>query len=181
MISDEWKLLEDYIETRNKHSNNLEINKKFLVQLFINIVKAELDKLNITTSSPNVFINGVKHEIDLLILKKDTIAKLIYEPSDVLAAIELKSFGVMGDKVENIKQVFMSINKLNTRVYCCYITLRDRTNYKYQITEKNLGYDAFCLFRKNSSRHYTSENIREFHQATGDWNRFFNKIASLIS
>lgn len=166
-MNEDENLLNQYREIKN----NIDIKSKhFRGTLFSLLFKKQLENHNFKVSMPNVYILGLNNQLDILIIKKDSKPKLdlFYEPDEVLAVIELKAFGLMGDKILQIKDIFNKINKINSQIFCCYITLRD-TKYKYEVSEEKLGYPAYCLFKK----------IGNIHHSTGDWNKFLKDIENL--
>ena len=84
----------------------------------------------------------------MLIPQKYTKSKLgFYNSNEVLAVFELKAYGIMGNKVADIRNDFDEVKKINPKISCFYISLMDDFNYTYPVNEQTLGYPAYCLFK----------------------------------
>ena len=165
-MNDEENILGQYMQIKN----DLNIKSKRIIgTLFARLLKEKFEKYGFKVSEPNVLIVGVENELDLLIIRKESKSELdlIYQPSDVLAVFELKGFGIMsGDSINKIKNVFDKIININSKIFCCYLTLKEQKNYKYEVTKEKLGHSAYCLFKKDKG----------LFIPTGDWNKFLKEI-----
>jgi len=144
---------------------------KFVGAVMVEAVKRGLEENGILISPQNVFIKGLPIEIDLLMPKKDVVPKysILYEPQDVLAALEIRSYGTFGEKaVNSVKKQFEQIKQLNKKIYCAYVTLGERKDYKWVVTEKNIGCPAFTLFWHTD----WEENL----ECTGDWEKLLKVL-----
>jgi hypothetical protein len=142
----------------------------------VEVIRLALSGLGITLSARDVFIQGVPVEIDLVVPR--TMAApghgLIYEPSDVIAAFEIKNSGAFPGAVASIRRSFELIRSANPHIYCGYITLAERRNYKWAATEQNLGADVYTLFWHNGSLKHRR------YDPTGDWDRLTGKLNDLL-
>jgi hypothetical protein len=130
--------------------------------LTVEVIKQHLEKHGFCVSSRDVFIKGVNSELDLIVVKKSAAPKhgIIYEPSDVVCALEIKNQGAFGEKTTlDIKKTFGEIKSKNPDILCCYLTVLERETYKNKVTPEKLGYPAFTMF------YYKGKN----RWATGDW------------
>lgn len=149
---------------------------KFLGSVTVELLRMALFDSGINVSARDVFIRGVPIEIDLIVSKPDVspFAGLLYEPSDVLAAFEVKNTGLFGESsLKSIRRAFSLIKKAQSDIYCVYVTLAERKNYKWAANKDNLGVDVFTLFWHNGS-----EKHRRY-ESTGDWYRLIKKLISL--
>lgn len=150
--------------------------RKLSGALTIEILKEHLEEKRVKVSNRDVFIKGIKSEIDLLMVKKSAIAEhnLIYNPSDVIVALEIKSYGSFGEKTSStIKDIFNEIKLKNNKVYCAYITLLERETYKHKVTCVKLGYPAYTIFfHKSSGKKFQLIN-------TNEWNKFLDEVRRL--
>lgn len=149
---------------------------KYAGALTVELIKRALEERGITVSARDVFIKGIPIEIDLLIPKKDAIPEygLLYQPEDVLAAIEIKNAGSFGDRtIATIKKNFLTINQHHAKIRCFYVTLTERKGFKWAISEQNIGYPAYTLFW-----HWGSGRNRKL-ESTGDWEKLINDTKAI--
>ncbi len=149
--------------------------KKFSGALTVELLKRAFMDDGIDISPRDVFIRGIDVEIDLIIPKKGTIPKygLIYEPNDVLAALEIKAMGSFGEKtITQIKENFVHIHNFNN-IFCAYITLTERKGFKWAITTENLGFPAYTLFW------HRGDDV-ENAEPSGDYELLLNKLKELV-
>jgi hypothetical protein len=146
--------------------------QKLAGSITVELIGDFLSRLGIPVSARDVFIRGVPVELDLLVPGPMTTPrhKLIYEPSDVLAAFEVKNLGAFPGALASIRRSFDLIRSANPGIYCAYITLSERKNYKWKATAENLGADVYTLFWHNSS----IKNRR--FDPTGDWDKLISKL-----
>jgi len=151
--------------------------RKFTGHLFAEIVKKGLEREGFRVSNRDVFIQNVKYEIDLLILKKEAkeYMDLIYSPDDVLFALELKANGSYGEgTINGVKRAFDDIKQLKKNVKCVYLTYTERMNYKHRVTKKKIGYDyeIFELFPREKG-----DLIEELTKVVnGNWQKFIDYL-----
>jgi hypothetical protein len=145
---------------------------KFSGALTVEVIRKRLEGHGFCVSSRDVFIKGVNSELDLLIVKKSAVPRqdIIYEPSDVVCALEIKNHGAFGEKTTiDIKKSFGEVKSKNPDILCCYITLLERETYKNKVTPEKLGYPAYTMF------YYKGKN----RWATGDWEKFLVGLKTL--
>lgn len=147
-------------------------SKKFSGALMVEVLKSHLEKVGFSVSNRDVFVRGVKAEIDLLVIRKEAVSQysLIYDPNDVVAAFEVKRSGSHGEQeVYNLKDTFDRIKEKNSDIFCCYITLKERKNYKYKITSEKLGHEAYTLFSYEREGEGLKKN-------KGEWDKLLGKL-----
>ncbi|MBI4187299.1 MAG: hypothetical protein HY530_07355 [Chloroflexi bacterium] len=152
-------------------------SKKFVGALTVEVLKNALREQNIPVSPRDVFIKGVSVEIDLLIPKRGSSPKygLLYEPEDVLAALEVKELGSWGEQTLNqIRRNFELIHQIKSDIYCTYVTLTERKPFKWAITTENLGLPAYTLFW------HKGDDI-ENGESSGDFGRLMSALRSVMS
>jgi hypothetical protein len=166
---DEQELLIEIEKAQGIFSKNR--YPKFSGTITVELFKYALSLKRIVTSPRDVFIRGLPLEIDLLIARAGTIPKysLLYEPEDVLMAFEIKNAGSFGDKTINtIKNNYHKIMKCNPKISCIYVTIHERDNFRWRITEENTDFLPYTLFWYSSS----GKNKK----SSGDWNKLIDKI-----
>jgi hypothetical protein len=141
----------------------------------VEVLRSFLLKLGVPVSARDVFIRGVPVEIDLLIPSPTATPRheLIYEPSDVRAAFEVKNRGAFPGATAKIRQSFDLIRSSSPSIYCAYITLSERKTFKEQATAENLGADVYTLFWHKGS------NKNRRYDPTEDWGRLTKKLTAL--
>jgi len=126
--------------------------KKFAGAVTVEILKTALAEEGIPTSARDVYIQGISLEIDLVIPKHGAIAPfgILYEPSQVAAALEVKNCGIFGE--DSLEKVREGLNRCHSAGICCaYVTLEERRTYKYAASTECLGFPCFTLsWHKNS-------------------------------
>lgn len=144
---------------------------KYSGAVTVEIIKKALEQQGISVSPRDVFIQGVPIEIDLIIPRHGTIPQngLLYKPSEVLVAIEVKNAGCFGENmIRSIERNVKAIKELNPQIMFCYITLEEREGYHAAVTDKTCN--AYTIFWvKGSGR-------REIQKPSGDWERFVNDM-----
>ncbi|MGA2268030.1 MAG: hypothetical protein ABSH44_06120 [Bryobacteraceae bacterium] len=145
---------------------------KLAGSLTVEVMRSALADLGIHVSARDVFIQGVPVELDILLPRPMATPKygLVYEPSDVLAAFEVKNSGAFPGAVDSIRKSFRLIRSVNPRIYCAYVTLAERRNYKWAATRDNLGEDVYTLFWHNGS----TKNRR--YDSTEDWDKLTRRL-----
>jgi hypothetical protein len=120
--------------------------KKFGGAAAIEILRVALREERIETSRRDVFIRGIPLEVDLIVPRKGAKPwlDLLYEPQHVVVALEVKKYGVYGEKArDKLKKNFASLWKKG--VNCAYITFEDRESYLWRPKEEFLGFPCFAL------------------------------------
>lgn len=142
---------------------------KYCGALTTEIIRKELKESGIFVSARDVFIRGLAVEIDLLIYRDGVTPEngILFEPEDVLVTIEVKNAGSFGDNtIQTIQHNSEKIKNLNKQIKYCYITLAERKNYKWAITDVNSGCETYTLFW------HTGADSNRVDVSTGDWSRF---------
>lgn len=179
-MSEEREILNKIVSLRNMYRRSGVISTKLVGALTVEVVRSKLAEKGFNLSHRNVFIEGVPYEIDLLVLKEKVpnnhiIYNIIYKPEDVKAVLEIKFRGVYGKTaLEKIKKTFDSIDR---KIKCFYITVSENKNYKYRVTNKNLGYPVFELFTRTTTLERALKK-RDMYP-TGDWDRLIKALRRL--
>ena len=149
---------------------------KYAGAVTVEVFRGALMSIGHSVSPRDSFIRGIPIEVDMLIVRPDASPQhnCLYEPSDVLAAVEVKNYGSFGDATIAATKANFDRIRGETGVRCCYVTLAERRGFKWAITSENIGYPAFTLFT-----HTGSKNV-QYHE-TGDWTRFIAWMARLGS
>lgn len=138
---------------------------KFAGAATVEIIRAALARRGILTSSRDVFIRGVPVEIDLIIPCPGAkpFLGLVYEPAQVVLALELKNSGSFGEPtLQKIKRDFGRLRQAG--VECAYLTFEERRGYKWAVSGERLGSPCFTL-----AWHRKTNGPVE---PTRDWERF---------
>jgi hypothetical protein len=148
---------------------------KYAGAVMVEVLRAAIRDAGYNVSPRDSFIRGVPLEVDLLVARPSVEPRFgcLYEPSDVLVAIEIKNSGSFTESgIETTRANFEKIRQVSAGIRCCYVTLTERETYKWRVTSENLGhpYCAFTIFW-----HKGSKNIE--YQETGDWNEFLDWLA----
>jgi len=150
---------------------------KFSGAVTVEVLRAGLRQAGFAVSNRDVFIRGVAIEVDLLIVRPgyDLPGRVLYEPSEVLAALEIKNVGSFGQAtIEKVRRDFSRISTACPAALCAYVTLTERKSYKWAITEGNLGHPVFTLFWfKDSGR-------QRHYQRTGEWPRLLEVLHATV-
>ena len=147
--------------------------RKLCGALTSEILRSHIVSHGFTVSPRDVFIRGLGAELDLMVVRPGATPTLgvVYEPSDVLAVLEVKNHGAFGPQTaENTRHVFDRVTKVAAHVFCCYLSLLERKGYPHAVTDHALGYPAFTMFLHSGS------GRREIRTSTGDWNRFLAEL-----
>ena len=146
-------------------------SSKFSGALLAETVKSHLENEGFKVSNRDVFIQGIKNELDLLILKPNarSISNLCYDVNEVLAVLELKKRGAIGYQTRiNVKNLFDTIVEMNSNIRCVYLTLTERKTYTFRVSEEELGHAVFELFPREKGIF----NFEKFAHGFGVWNKF---------
>jgi hypothetical protein len=152
---------------------------KFAGAVTVEVFRKALVDKGFAPSPRDVFIRGVPVEVDLLLLRKGVGAtdRILYEPSEALAAFEVKSRGSFGARsIESIRRSFTAIQAANSKIACMYVTLAERKNYKWRVTSQNLGFPAFTLFWHGGG---SERNLK--CESSGDWQGLLRELADLYA
>ena len=120
--------------------------KKFSGAMATELLRQALTDMGLTTSARDVFVQGVPQEIDLIIPHQDEqpALGLMYKPYQVAVALEIKKKGIFGEQsLQKIRNNFNHLHDLG--IACAYVTLEERTTYRYRATKDNLGFPCFTL------------------------------------
>jgi hypothetical protein len=141
----------------------------------VEIVKQGLRNEGIHTSARDVFIKGVPLEIDLIVPcrgAKPSLGDILYEPSEVAVALEIKKSGCYGEK--SLTSIHDNFKLLAAKGVCCaYVTLEERQTYRYKATTANLAAPCFTL-------HWHQPESEPF-KATEDWERLVTFLRQQLS
>lgn len=148
--------------------------KKFVGALTVEMLKSALEEHDIPLSPRDVFIRGVSVEIDLIVPKKGNPKYgFLYEPEDVQAALEVKELGSWGQQTINqIRKNFELIRQIRNDIYCAYVTITERKDFKWAVTTENLGFSAYTLFWH---KHDDIEN----GEPSGDFERLLKDLREI--
>jgi len=122
---------------------------KYSGALTVELIRSELENNGIQVSRRDVFIQGVPLEIDFLIPRRNAkpLNGLVYQPTDVLAVVEVKNAGSFGNStIQTIRQNFKLIKEAIPSIFCCYLTLSERKGFKWAITDNNSGGKTYTMF-----------------------------------
>jgi hypothetical protein len=151
--------------------------------LVIELIRESFEKHGIRCSPRDVFIEGVPVEIDLLLIEKDAKPKsdLLYQPGDVVAALEIKALGCFGKAaVTSVKTNFEMIHRANDKIMCAYVNLADLEGYKWRVTMDNpnlahlrpFGFDPYNLsWHKKTGK-------SQIDVPSGDWEDLIKNLRS---
>ena len=143
---------------------------KYTGAVTVEVLREALRDAGHNVSPRDSFIRGVPIEVDLLVVRPGVQPQdcCLYDPRDVLVAIEIKYTGSFGESgITRLKASFQKIANANAKIRCCYLTLMERQTYKWRVTTENLGYSAFTLFW-----HTGSKNVE--YEETADWQQFLD-------
>lgn len=119
-------------------------------------------------SPRDVFIRRLPLEIDLLVTKPNTQTAhgIIYDPCDVLAALEIKRSDAHGEgTARHMRSACEELCRhVGFSVPCAYITLQERKGFKYHPMDCE-AFRVFCLFW------HTGERDRKTPQLSDEWRR----------
>lgn len=148
--------------------------KKFSGALAVELIRQALIRSGIPVSPRDVFIRGVDIEIDLIVPRRGARPKhnLVYEPEDVVAALEVKYRGMFFDGIIKLKANFRKIILANKRIQCMYVTLIETKGYKGAVLTRNLGYPAYTL-----NWWYASKKDKK---PSGDWEKLTGRLKSVL-
>jgi hypothetical protein len=142
----------------------------------VEIFRSALAAYGLRTSHRDVFILGVPVEFDLLIPRQGAVPRhsLIFDPSEVLAVLEVKNSGSFGDTtLAATRRAFELAHAANIRIYCAYVTLAERKGFRWAATRENIGADAYTLFW------HTGTDARREYESSGDWSRLVDTLSTL--
>jgi hypothetical protein len=108
-------------------------------------------------------------EVDLLVLRPGATGhlNLIFQPEDILCALEVKNSGAYGERTgEIVRENFNLIREACQGATCAYIAISEQANYKHAVIPQNLGYPAYTLLAT------TGRSDRKSYSSTGDWHEF---------
>ncbi len=146
---------------------------KFAGAATVEVMKQALKDEGIPTSGRDVFVRGLPMEIDLIVPcpgAAPLLNGLLYEPSQVACALEVKLSGLHSkEDVPSLARKFEQAKTLGVR--CGYVTLGERQSYRDKATEENLRFPCFTL------TWHTARTLTD----TGDWPRLLTFIRRCLS
>lgn len=148
----------------------------------VEVIRNALRKEGFNVSPRDVFVRGFNKEIDLLVLKKDTLAEydLLYKPNDVIAAFEIKARGVFANTggeyakrvaaVKDLIESFGGLKTLNKKIIYFYVTISEAKNWKdaYEVFPDKV----FCLSWGNGKTPQYNE---------GCWERLVGRLREVAA
>ena len=108
---------------------------KYAGAVTIEVFRKAIRDAGHNVSSRDTYIRGIPIEVDLLLVRPgaEPQCECLYEPCDVLVAVEIKNSGVFTKSgIETIRSNFEKITEANTEIRCCYVTLEERETYKWR-------------------------------------------------
>jgi len=153
-------------------------SRKFSGTVTTELIRQALLDSGIPVSSRDVFIRGLPLEIDLLILSKGAKPRfeVLYEPSDVLACLEVKNAGSFGEStIQGTKTAFARARAVIPDAQCFYVSLRERSGFRGAVTDENVAARAFTLFEYSGS----GKCYRLW--PTGDWPKLQQVLQDLVA
>ena len=172
---DESQLLDEVTKAKAAFGGTC---RKYSGALTVELIRRSLEEQGITVSPRDVFIAGIPIEIDLLIPKKGVRATygLLYQPQDVLAALEVKAHGSFGEEaLAKVRKDFQTMGGAAPNIPCLYVTLIERKDYKWVATPENIGCPVYTLFW------YSGSGAKRRYNGAGDWMRFVGDLKSIQS
>ena len=140
------------------------------------VIRQHLMAHGFSVSERDVFIRGLPLEIDLLVTTPNAKPAhgVIYDPSDVLVALEIERSGASSTTAAHMKDACLSICGLvGAVVPCAYVTLQERTGHKHHPKECD-EFQVFCLFWHTGERDRSKPNISE------DWGRLLDWLGDIV-
>jgi hypothetical protein len=153
-------------------------SRKFSGTVTTELIRQALLDSGIPVSSRDVFVRGLSLEIDLLILSKGAKPRfeVLYEPSDVLACLEVKNAGSFGEStIQGTKTAFARARAAIPDAQCFYVSLSERSGFRGAVTDANVAARAFTLFE------YSGSGKRYRLWPTGDWPKLQRVLQDLVA
>lgn len=173
---DDKQLLDAVIKAKNAFGVKC---SKYYGAVAVECIRRAFAEHGVATSSRDVFISKVAVEIDLIIPREDAAPEygMVYPAQDVLVAFEIKASGAYGETTrKHTGNTFWLVSEQNPQTRCAYVAVAERANYRWAVTEENLGFPAYTLFFHNGSPKKLDD-----YKSTGDWQRLMKDIASWCS
>ena len=150
-------------------------SKKYVGAVTVEILREYLDRHGLTVSERDVFVRAVPVEVDLLLTRQGAKPAhgILYDPQDVLFALEVKACGAFGESTaKTVRGNFERLRQAGVK-RCAYVTLWERQDYKWAVTKESLGgnFDAYTLFR-----HSGKPEALTAGDATGDLERLLSAL-----
>lgn len=145
---------------------NLKVWKKFLGDVSCRVIQFYLNRIinniHLKVVGPNVYINGIWNEIDLLIVKSgsDPTPMTSMYQEDIIAAIEVKTNAKFDNKtIEEQLKIFDRIKALHSGIDCLYVAIHGSNNAYKKIKEElnKKGYGAFVFENENTQAYFAGE------------------------
>lgn len=131
-------------------------------------------------------IKGIEYEFDFLILKRNaseyyvTISSrraIAFSPSDVLAALEVKSHGFFNhERIETVKSAFKNLQKTFPQIKPFYVTFRE-TNYYDKEARNSFESNATWYYRLSDSGDGVQLPPKSYFP--NEWNRLMEDLKAL--
>lgn len=123
---------------------------KFKGTATVQILREHLSLKGYNVSNRDVYIKGVPHELDLLVLRKNVNNSLIiYNPKDVIFVFEIKYNGTTD--LNYLSRVYNSIIEKNNKINCTYVTILEQQSWTKRFTKETIGFDYFVLYTYRST------------------------------
>ena len=149
---------------------------KFTGAVTVEIVRRHLEANGLPISSRNVFIRGNSTEWDLLLIRRKATpeARIVFDPVDVAAALEVKYSGIYNrDTLPRLRSAFDQLTSAHPSLRCTYVTMLEREGFTYAATASSLGYPAFTLHWWKKSREDPNES--------GDWEKLIEFLREALN
>lgn len=149
---------------------------KYSGAMTVQIIRRALQREGVAVSARDVFIRGIPVEVDLILPRKGTIPRdeLVYEPQDVLLAVEIKKSGSFGARtIASIQKNAEILRITNPPIASTCLVLSERKGYRWAVTDLNAGCKVYTIFW------HRGDGARRIQQPTGDWDRFLADVRTL--
>jgi len=148
---------------------------KYSGALTVEIIRRALQQEGVLVSPRDVFIRGIPVEVDLILPRKGVVPRddLVYEPQDVLMAVEVKKSGSFGDKtIEAVRRNAETLRTASPWIICSCLVLSEREGYCWALTDENATCKTYTMFW------HRGEGTKRIQRSTGDWKRFLADVRS---
>jgi len=149
---------------------------KYSGALTVETIRRALQQNGIPVSPRDVFIRGIPVEVDL-ILPRDGVGPrdgLVFEPGEVLVALEVKKSGAFGeDTIRAVRRNVEALGATSPWIICSCLVLSEREGYRWALTDENAGCKTYTMFW------HRGEGSKRTQRSTGDWERFVADMRAL--
>ncbi len=152
------------------------MSRKFSGSVTTELIRQALLDSGVSVSGRDVFIRGLPLEIDLLVISSTARPTfgILYKPEDVLGCVEVKNAGSFGEStIQTTRKAFAQICAAIPKTQCFYVSVSERFDYPWAITEANVGVRCFTLFN------YSGSGKRYKLWPTGDWSKLVETLHEL--